>query len=237
MLNAILNYISEHSGCILGPEETKIINSSFEVMKLKKKELLLKAGKTNRYYGFIVYGAMRQYYICEKGSEHTIKLAIENWWVGDMESFISKKTSMYNIEAREDTEFYAITFPNFIQLIKKSPAFAETLLFIEENNAISAQFRLNAYNRLSAEQRYTAFLQRYPNLLLRFPSHIIASFIGIQKETLSRIKKSSCEREVSANINLELTGNSDSQLHNATEDDNGTSQGRVNENLTQRFYY
>lgn len=211
MLNTILNYIREHSGCVLGPEETQIINSSFEIIKLKKKELLLKAGKINRYYGFIVCGAMRQYYICEKGSEHTIKLAIENWWVGDMESFMSKKASMYNIEAREDTELYAITFQNFLQLIEKSPAFAETLLFMEESNAISAQFRLNAYKSLNAGQRYTAFQKRYPDLFLRFPSHIIASFIGVQKETFSRIKKSS-GKEADADMNLDLTGRMNLQL-------------------------
>ncbi|RYG03774.1 MAG: hypothetical protein EOO02_07665 [Chitinophagaceae bacterium] len=62
---------------------------------------------------------------------------------------------------------------------------------MEERNAISTQFRLNAYISLSAEQRYSAFLERYPSLFNRFPSHIIASFVGIQKETLSRVKKSS----------------------------------------------
>jgi len=190
MLNTILNYIREHSGCILEPEEINIINSSFEVIKLKKKELLLKAGNTNRYYGFIVYGATRQFYICEKGVEHTIKLALESRWVGDMESFLSKKTSMYNIEAWEDTELYVISFVNFKQLVKKSPAFEKTLLVMEEKNAISAQFRLNAYKSLNAGPRYNAFLERYPDLFVRFPSHVIASFIGIKKETFSRIKKS-----------------------------------------------
>lgn len=195
MDNAIINYIREYSGADLAPEETELINSSFQIMKFKKREYLLRAGEINRYFGFIVSGAMRQYYVCDKGSEHTVKLGIENWWVGDMESFTSKKTSSYNIEAREHTELFTITFPSFVQLVKKSPAFALTLLAMEERNAISTQFRLNAYISLSAEQRYSAFLGRYSALFHRFPSHIIASFVGIQKETLSRVKKSSDKRQ------------------------------------------
>ncbi|AZA85493.1 Crp/Fnr family transcriptional regulator [Chryseobacterium shandongense] len=204
MASTIIDYVSKYSKFVLEDEEIKIINSYFDVVKLKKKELLLEAGNINRYYCFIVHGAIRQYFICEKGIEHTIKLALENWWVGDMESFITKKTSMYNIQAWEDTELYAITFLNFKKLIKESPAFAEAIIYMEESNAISAQFRLNAYKSLNARQRYIALLQRYPDLYLRFPSHIIASFIGIQKETFSRIKKTISEHKVEVNKNCSL---------------------------------
>jgi len=211
MHNAIINYIREYSGTTPETAETELINSSFQIMKFKKRELLLRAGEINRYFGFISFGAMRQYYVCDKGSEHTVKLAIENWWIGDMESFASKKTSNYNIEAREDTELFAITFPSFDQLVKKSPAFALTLLAMEERNAISTQFRLNAYISLSAERRYSAFLERYPALFHRFPSHIIASFVGIQKETLSRVKKSSGKRRFNHHENNEITSGPDTK--------------------------
>jgi hypothetical protein len=120
--------------------------------------------------------------------EHVVKLAIENYWVGDLGSFSTKTSSNYNIDARENTELYVINKQQADFLIDNSPAFALTLRVMEEKNAISAQFRLNAYNCLSAEQRYLAFEQRYPLLFKRFPSHILASFTGIQKETLSRIR-------------------------------------------------
>jgi len=190
MLKALLTYINEYSNLVLSPSETELINSSFQVKKLKKKDFFLRAGDISRYCGFIVKGSMRTYKVCDKGMEHVVKLAVENYWIGDLGSFSSHKPSSYNIDAREDTELNIISKPQADFLIANSPAFALTLRLMEEKNAISAQFRLDAYNFLNAEQRYQAFEERYPLLFQRFPSHILASFIGVQKETLSRIRNS-----------------------------------------------
>jgi CRP-like cAMP-binding protein len=193
MLNPLLAYIEEYSGTALSPPEIELINASFRVKKVRRKDFFLRAGEVSRYCGFVVKGAMRTFKICDKGMEHVVKLAIENYWVGDLGSFSSKKSSSFNIDAREDTELYVINKPQADLLIDNSPSFALTLRIMEERNAISAQFRLNAYNCLNAEQRYLAFEQRYPLLFQRFPSHVLASFIGIQKETLSRIRNSRYE--------------------------------------------
>jgi len=193
MFDILLNYIEEYSGAVVSPMEVELIRSSFRVKKIRKKQLFLRAGEVSRYCGFVVNGSLRTYTVCEKGAEHVVKLAIENYWVGDLGSFSSQKPSVYNIEARENTELNIITRAEADRLILASPAFAQTLRIMEERNAISAQFMLKAYNCLSAEERYIAFEERYPLLFRRFPSHILASFIGIQKETLSRIRNSQCE--------------------------------------------
>ena len=192
MLNPLLRYIEAYAETVLCPSEIEIISSCFQLKKVRKKQFFLRAGEVNRHFGFIIGGSMRHYTVCEKGVEHVVKLAVENYWVGDMDSFFSHRGSIYNIEAREDTELYVITKAQVDLLIERSPAFAQTVRVMEERNAISAQFRLHAYNCLNAEQRYIAFEQRYPSLFKRFPSHILASFIGIQKETLSRIRSSRC---------------------------------------------
>ncbi|RYE51341.1 MAG: Crp/Fnr family transcriptional regulator, partial [Sphingobacteriales bacterium] len=101
MLKSLLAYINEYSNLVLSPSETELINSSFQVKKLKKKEIFLRTGDVSRYCGFIVKGSMRTYKVCDKGMEHAVKLAVENYWIGDLGSFSSQKPSSYNIDARE----------------------------------------------------------------------------------------------------------------------------------------
>jgi CRP-like cAMP-binding protein len=149
----------------------------------------LHEGKVCKYGAFIVKGAMRQYSVDDKGAEHFVHLFIENSWAFDRESFVMLTPSIYNIDAWEDTEMLLITRADYLNLLNSIPAMVEMSRKMDERNIIATQGRLNSTISFSAEKRYADFSSRHPEFLQCFPQHIIASYLGITKETLSRIRK------------------------------------------------
>jgi CRP-like cAMP-binding protein len=166
-----------------------VIRKKFVFKKLRAKQYFLQEGEVCKYLAFIVKGAMRQYSIDEKGVEHIVRLTIENWWACDRESHIKLTPSVYNIDALEDTELLQISRADTISYLHSIPAFNEMSRNLDENFSFAAQNRLNAQISFSAIKRYADLANKYPEFLQRFPQHIIASYLGITKETLSRIRK------------------------------------------------
>ena len=148
----------------------------------------MQEGEVCKYTAFIVKGAMRQYRVDDKGEEHIIRLYIENWWATDRESLMKQTPSIYFIDAWEDTEGLLVTKAALTDLIDRIPALSEWIRNLDANFAIASQRRLNAAISLSAEERYHDLEETYPEFLQRFPQHIIASYLGINRETLSRIR-------------------------------------------------
>ena len=153
----------------------------------------MQEGEVCKYMAFIVKGAMRQYSVDDKGGEHIVRLSIENWWVGDRESFTMLTPSVYNIDAWEDTDVLLITKADF-NFLGSIPAMNELTKSLDERHSFALQKRINASLSLSAEHRYIELVNTYPEFLQRFPQHIIASYLGITKETLSRIRSHSVKK-------------------------------------------
>lgn len=131
---------------------------------------------------------MRQYSVDEKGTEHIVGLSVENWWVGDRESWVMLTPSIYNIDAWEDTELLVTTKGDTLRLVQEIPAMNEMVRKMDEMHSIAAQKRANASLSLPPDKRYNDFVNAYPELVRRFPQHIIASYLGVAKETLSRVR-------------------------------------------------
>jgi CRP-like cAMP-binding protein len=189
MYESLLKYINEHATKPLTDNEVELVKSAFLPKKLRKKQYLLQEGDVCKHFAFIVKGAMRQYSVDDKGIDHIVYLSIENWWVGDRESFVMLTPSVYNIDAWEDSELLLITRADLLNLLSHVPAMAEMARLMDERNSIAMQRRLNASISFSAEKRYGDFANSYPDFIQRFPQHIIASYLGITKETLSRVRK------------------------------------------------
>src|SRR6218665_494078 len=185
----LLDYINQYSKTPLTSEEEALIVATFQPKKLRKKQYYLQEGDVCKYAGFIVKGAMRQYRVDEKGVEHIVHLFIENYWANDRESSTMLTPSVYNIDAWEDTELLVITRADMLDLMEKIPALVEMIRLMDERNAIANQRRLNATLSNTAEKRYEEFANNHPQFIQRFPQHLIASFLGITKEPLSRIRK------------------------------------------------
>ncbi|HKB43667.1 MAG TPA: Crp/Fnr family transcriptional regulator [Chitinophagaceae bacterium] len=188
MYEALIKYFNSYSTSPLSEKEIESIESVFVHKKFRKRQYFLQEGEVCKHTAFIVKGAMRQYTVDDKGEEHIARLSIENWWASDRESLMKQIPSIYFIDAWEDTEALLVTKAAFIDLIDRIPTLAEWMRNIDVNFAIASQRRLNAAISLSAEERYHDLEKNYPEFLQRFPQHIIASYLGVNRETLSRIR-------------------------------------------------
>jgi CRP-like cAMP-binding protein len=187
MHDAFFNYLKKFSSEPLSEDEKTLFRQAFSPLKLRKKQYFLQAGNQCRNFAFITKGAMRQYTVDDKGAEHIARLGIENWWMGDRESFTLFTPSIYHIDAWEDTEMLIINRVDSLEL-RKVRAFSEMVSQLNDKNNMANQRRITSSISSSAEKRYTDFVSCYPELVARFPQHVIASYLGITKDTLSRIK-------------------------------------------------
>ena len=188
MYDTLIKYFNSYSSKPLACDEIDLIQSSFVLKKFRKRQYFLQEGEVCKYTAFVIKGAMRQYRVDDKGEEHIIKLFIENWWASDRESLMNKTPSIYFIDAWEDTEALLITKDNLADLVDQLPPLSEWIRKLDTNFAAASQRRINAAISLSAEERYHDLEKTYPEFLQRFPQHIIASYLGINRETLSRIR-------------------------------------------------
>lgn len=188
MHDSLFTYIEKKSSLSLTNMEKELLREAFIPMHIKKNQYLLQQGQVCRQFAFIVKGAMRQYRIDSKGKEHIVQLLVEDWWCGDRESFIMLTHSSYTIDAWEDTQYLTLTMADTLVLSKKIPAILVMQRKLDDNHSIALQKRVDAALSLSAEERFLEFSNHYPELVQRFPQHIVASYLGITKETLSRVR-------------------------------------------------
>ncbi len=189
MHEKLIAYIGQYANSPLTSEDQALIVATFQPKKLRKKQYFLQEGDVCKYAGFIVKGAMRQYSVDDNGVEHIVHLFIENYWANDRESSTMLTPSVYNIDAWEDTELLIITRAEMLDLMDKIPAIAQMIRLMDERNAIINQRRLSSTISNTAEKRYEEFATHHQQFIQRFPQHLIASYLGITKETLSRIRK------------------------------------------------
>lgn len=183
------DYIQKLSKEKLSEDEKLVIETHMKPRRFRKKQYFLQEGDVCKYAGFIVKGSAKTFSVDEEGNEIILKLSIENWWLTDFESFYQLTPSRYNIEAMEDLEILQVTNAQVEEFFKPIPAFSAMMEVIKQNNAIANQRRMQAAISYTAEERYTDFVSNYPHFLLRFPQNVIASYLGLSPETLSRLRK------------------------------------------------
>lgn len=187
MHHLLISYINNQSQTPLSSDDINVIEQAFIAKRFNKRQFLLREGEVCKYLAFIVKGAVRQYSIDQHGREQVLNLAIENWWAGDRESFHKLIPSVYNIDAWEETD--ALLLPKqYYGQVNAIPAFAAMRVKLDDNHHFANQRRLRMSISHTAEERYEDFINTHPVFAQRFPQHIIASYLGITKETLSRIR-------------------------------------------------
>src|SRR5437762_10174378 len=170
----------------LTKEEKELSRSFFIPKKLRKKQWLLQEGDVCKYVAFVEKGLLRSF----TGHEHIAQFAFEGWWIADQVSFLTGEPSEYNIEALEDCELLLLTKQAEDEMLEKIPKFERYFRILLQNNLIATQKRLASSLSQTAEERYTELIKACPETLPhRIPQHMMASFLGITPETLSRIRK------------------------------------------------
>jgi len=165
-----------------------------QIKKLKKHQFLLQEGDVWKYHAFVTKGCLRTYSLDEKGREYILNFAVENWWTGDRESLTSGEPSVFNIDALENSELILISKNNFDHLCAEIPAFNDMVNAVLQKSFLAAQSRIHTFISLTAEEKYSKFLEKYPHLPMRVPQGMIASYIGITPETLSRLRRKTVKK-------------------------------------------
>jgi CRP-like cAMP-binding protein len=159
-----------------------------EIRDVPKNCTLLKKNTVSKELFWVKKGTLRGY-IDNEGSTITTWFAIENDVATSVTSFISQQPSTECIETLEDCQLYVISYTHLQQLYQVSLAFNFIGRILTEHNYINLEKRAFQLQNTTAEDRYKAFMKRYPQLLLKLPLSIIASYIGITQSSLSRIRK------------------------------------------------
>lgn len=178
----------------LTAREVELLSSFWKEKKLLKNEFLFRNGETCHYDSFVISGSLKAFYIHpDTGKEEILFFAIEDWWATDLDSFANKTPSIYNIQALEDSILLQIHFDSLEKLLGKVPKLERYFRLILQGYTTSIQKRIIQFNALTAEERYIEFTRKYPDIVRKVPQYLIASYLGITPEFLSRIraKKSS----------------------------------------------
>ncbi|WP_316819742.1 Crp/Fnr family transcriptional regulator [Pedobacter gandavensis] len=169
-------------------EQFDLISDRLKVKSFEKNEMILMKGEVSSHGYFVLSGLLRSYAIDAKGKTHIIQFAPEQWWLSDRNGMFNEASEFF-IDAIEPTQ--AVVMPrNFIdEAAKHVPCMYDLNNSMLNNSIRFMHKRINMLLSATAEERYLNFIQLYPNLTLRVPQWMIASYLGITPESLSRVRK------------------------------------------------
>ena len=179
----------------LSPDEMDIIRSIFIPKKLLKGEFLLREGDISKYGAFVCKGFLRSYVIDNKGKEHIIQFAPENWWISDKGAGGEGSKASCFIDAIEDSDILLIDQAGHLKMLEKVAAYGASFQAGMQKRSAAKDKRIVHSLIADAEERYNDFLQTYPSIAQRVPQHMLASYLGIAPETLSRVRRKSMRKK------------------------------------------
>jgi CRP-like cAMP-binding protein len=170
-------------------QEFALCTNFFVPRMLRKKQFFVQEGEPGKYIAYVTRGCLRTYTIDQKGEEHVVEFAIEDWWASDLKSFLTGEPATFNIDALEDSRLLLIDRESREALLHAVPKMERFFRLLQEANYVATHRRIGEALSKTAEERYLSFLKTYPELVRRIPQKHIASFLGITPQSLSRIRK------------------------------------------------
>ncbi len=184
--NVILKNISRH--IVLTSSEEEHFCSVLRKTSIKRKNYFLEEGAAAKDVAFVINGCLRAYSIDNNGFEHILQFAPQDWWITDMYSFVSGKSGTLFVDAVEDTEALLLSREDQLQLFNDIPKFERYFRILTEKSLVSSRQRMMDNLSLTAQERYETFCNYYPTLINALPQKMIASYIGVTPEFLSKMK-------------------------------------------------
>ncbi|MFD2903886.1 Crp/Fnr family transcriptional regulator [Sphingobacterium anhuiense] len=187
MLEVLFSHIEKKVTLSRGDKEA--IASFFTFKKIRKKQYILEEGAICTHLSFVKKGLIKSYRLDEKGNEHISLFGWEGWWVSDFKSFINQQPAILYIDAIEDTELLLLSRADYEQLMEEVPVMERYFRMLYQNSLVTKDERLISSNSYTAEEKFQRMLQANPEIMQRVPQHLVASYLGLAPETLSRIRK------------------------------------------------
>ncbi|MBS0027525.1 Crp/Fnr family transcriptional regulator [Chitinophaga sp. 22321] len=185
MIQLLTDSILQHVA--LTEEEIARIPAYFETVKTHRGQFLLREGEICRYEFFVLKGCCRQYETDDAGKENVFQFSVEGWWMTDLDSMLHERPSVFNIDVLEAGEILQITKAQLHLLFQDIPAVERYYHIITQRSGAALQRRI-LFLQKPAIERYREFVTRYPFLETRLPQHQVAAYLGITKESLSRLR-------------------------------------------------
>jgi CRP/FNR family transcriptional regulator len=182
LINHIRNFVE------LSDDDAEFISSKITLLKLKKKAFVLTPGKICKANYFVVSGLMRLYFINKKDVEQITQFALENWWITDYDSIDTKRPSHFYIQAIEDSEVLVLDPETEKEIVAQIPAFEHYLRAILQKAFTASQRRMEMLLNMTDEERYRNFSTRFLDFNQRVPQYMVASFLGVTPQFISRVR-------------------------------------------------
>jgi len=172
----------------LSSRDISILSDQVKTRTYLKGQYIVQQGDICKYQNFVLSGCTKTFFVDPDGNEHVVMFAIENWWPSDLGSFISQEPADFNVQCLEKTTVLQFTPETFDRLYSEIPQFERFIRIIIQKSLVSQQKRIVRNQSLTAKERYLLFQKQYPDIEQRVPQYLIASYLGITKQFLSKIR-------------------------------------------------
>lgn len=186
MFQVLKESFQEHVS--LSDEDWEMCKNNFRPKRMLKRQFLLQEGDVCRELAFVEMGALYSYTVDSKGNQHVIRFAFEGWWMANLQSFFTGNPTTLNIEVLEDSELLVLDRTNHEKLLEEIPAYERYHRIIIQNAYVALQQRAENALGLTAEEKYARLIAQNPEFLNRVPLNLVASYLGVSPETLSRVR-------------------------------------------------
>jgi len=170
-------------------DEIDFYLSLLTIKKLQKKEHYLMAGDICTAVAYVNKGCFSRYIIDEHSKEIILNFALEDYWIGDLESLFSHKPTIFYVQSLEKSELLLLSLNNFNRAIEELPKFKEFHDNKVHRNHYYSLKTLSVAKSATPEEKYLLLMKERPEFFQRIPLHYIASYLGIEPESLSRLRK------------------------------------------------
>jgi CRP-like cAMP-binding protein len=185
-------YLADRSS--FSEADFEVVQAALFFKSLRPGEFLQRGGEVTRFAAFVARGCLRNYVIDPKGKEHIVQFAPETWWLADSTSWNKGTPSPYFIDAIEESDLLLLDGTSHQALVDRVPGYAAAFRTGLQRHAAAKDQRIVSALSGTAEERYREFLRVYPSIALRVPQTMLASYLGMTPETVSRIRKALSRR-------------------------------------------
>ncbi|MTI86905.1 MAG: Crp/Fnr family transcriptional regulator [Balneolaceae bacterium] len=185
--HTLVQHINRH--VTLTEAEVEILKSLTRIKKVRKRQFVSEQGEITRYESYVVEGCLRCYHTDEDGNEHVVQFAVEDWWTADLHSFLTQSPAHFSVEAIEPSVLIQFGYNEMEELYRSIPKLERFFRTITQRAYVASQKRIITSFSKDASKRYDEFRNRYPTIEQRVPQYMIASYLGISPEFLSKIRK------------------------------------------------